>query len=433
MRTDAMLPLRGLQTLPTRAPTRVDGGRAGNGVTAQEDGEFARTLRGASESATVVEISSAAASLLESGLAAAQAPAQGAEPTPAIVTEAEEAFEPEIFGDDSDERVEDASRIGLNGSADDLADDVARYGAAEHFGKDGVFQVYGAEPADIGGDQKTPAELAQEERAEESTPGGELTADEQQMVAELRTRDAEVRSHESAHMAAGGGLTGGMSLSYQLGPDGKRYAVGGEVSIDASPGNTPEETVLKAQRVRAAALAPAEPSAQDRSVAARAGQMEADARGQLRLQRAAELRDTMRGLQPGEESDGFPPKTLTLGEVEGLEPEPKDNVVELQTAPPPVEVPEEPAVDPAVEAAIEPRGDAVDLMAIFEKITGGDDGVIEDAEVAGDETGRRLGGRLSGFEGGSAADAQLSGMTSSLETAYRAVQNPQAQAYDLVA
>lgn len=427
MRTNAMLPLRGLQTLPTHAASRADAGRAGNAGAADEEGEFARALRGAQDQGAVVELSSAAASLLESGLAASSSAAESAP----VIAEAEEAFEPEIFGDESDERVEDASRIGLNATAGDLGEDVARYGAAEHFGKDGVFQVYGAEPEGVGGDQQSPAELAQEERANEATPGGELTPDEQQVVAELRTRDAEVRSHESAHMAAGGGLTGGMSLSYQLGPDGKRYAVGGEVSIDASPGKTPEETVLKAQRIRAAALAPAEPSAQDRSVAARAGQMEADARGQLRLQRAAELQDTMQGLQPGEESDGFPPETLTLGEVKGLVPEIKDNVVELQTAPPPVEPPAAP--DPSVEAALEPRGEAVDLMAIFEKITGGGEGLIQEAEVAGDETDRRLGGRLSGFDGGSAAEAQMSGMTATLETAYRAVQSPQAQAYDLVA
>jgi hypothetical protein len=344
--------------------------------------------------------------------------------------QAEPEFEPEIFGDESDERVEDASKIGLNASADDLGDSgVARYGAAEDFGKDGVFQVYGAEPEGVGADRMDPAEQAQEERAEGATPGGELTPDEQQVVNELRSRDAQVRSYEAAHMAAGGGLTGGATFSYQVGPDGKRYAVGGEVSIDASPGNSPEETVLKAQRIRAAALAPADPSAQDRAVAARAGQMEADARGQLRVQRAAELQETLQGLQPGEKSDGIPPETVTLGEVEGLEPD--NNVVEL-TPVEPTPAAEAPA-DPAVEAALEPRGEAVDLMAIFEQITGGEDGVIEDADVAGDETGRRLGGRLSGFDGGTAADAQLIGMTATLEDAFRAVQDPQTQAYDLVA
>lgn len=426
MRTDAMLPLRGLQTLPTSSAGRVDAARAGNAVGQQDESDFARALRSAEDPGVVVGISPAAASILEG------APVPGAEQPATSEGLIDPDFEPEIFGDDPDERVEDASKIGLNGSADDLGESgVERFGAAEDFGKDGVFQVYGAEPEGVGQDQQSPAEQAQEERAKEATPGGELTPDEMRAVNELRVRDAEVRSHEAAHMAAGGGLTGGMSLSYQVGPDGKRYAIGGEVSIDASPGNTPEETVLKAQRIRAAALAPAEPSAQDRAVAPRAGQMEADARGQLRLQRAAELRDTMQGLQPGEQSDGIPPETLTLGEVEGLEQETESNVVELPQPAPVTPVEETP--DPAVEAALEPRGASVDLMAIFEKITGGEDGIFEDADVAGDETDRRLGGRLSGFDGGSAADAQLIGVTNTLEDAYRAVQDPQRQAYDLVA
>jgi hypothetical protein len=401
---------------------RGDAARDGATGTPQEDSSFARSLHGATHAGTVVEISSAAASLLEGKHSAvSQADVVGSSIDP--------AFEPEIFGDDADERVDDASKLGLTRSAGDLGDEsTPRYGAAEDFGKDGVFQVYGAAPTNPTDEAPNPAEQAQAERIEEASPGGDLTPDEEKIVSELRSRDAEVRSHESAHMAAGGGLTSGMSLSYQVGPDGKRYAVGGEVSIDASPGNTPEETVLKAQRIRAAALAPAEPSAQDRSVAARAGQMETDARGKLRLQRAAELRDTLQGLQPGEESDGFPPKTVTLGEVEGLEPESStaSNVIPLQPV-------GQETTDPTVEAALEPRGDSVDLMAIFEKITGGEDGIIQEPETTGDETDRRLGGRLSGFNGGSAADAQLSGMTASLEGAYRAVQDMQSQAYDLVA
>jgi hypothetical protein len=55
--------------------------------------------------------------------------------------------------------------------------------------------------------------------------------------------------------------------------------VGGEVSIDTSsvPGD-PEATMQKARDVRRAALAPASPSAQDQMVAAKAAQMEAEAR-----------------------------------------------------------------------------------------------------------------------------------------------------------
>lgn len=106
-----------------------------------------------------------------------------------------------------------------------------------------------------------------------------LSEAEQRQVAELAERDREVRAHEMAHVAAGAGLvTRGASYTYQTGPDGQRYAIGGEVGIDTSPGRSPEETLAKAARIRAAALAPAEPSGQDRQVAAQASRMAGDAR-----------------------------------------------------------------------------------------------------------------------------------------------------------
>jgi hypothetical protein len=109
-----------------------------------------------------------------------------------------------------------------------------------------------------------------------------LSVEQQRQVEKLREIDRKVRAHEQAHIAAGGDLVrGGANFSYQLGPDDKRYAVSGEVSIDASPGRTPEETIPKAQRIREAALAPAEPSAQDRNVASAASRMEADAQLEL--------------------------------------------------------------------------------------------------------------------------------------------------------
>ena len=80
-------------------------------------------------------------------------------------------------------------------------------------------------------------------------------------------------------MAAGGGhVNGGAGYTYQKGPDGRQYAIGGHVSIDASsvPGD-PEASREKAQQVRRAALAPGEPSGQDRQVAARAAAQEARA------------------------------------------------------------------------------------------------------------------------------------------------------------
>jgi hypothetical protein len=100
-------------------------------------------------------------------------------------------------------------------------------------------------------------------------------------VRDLKKRDAEVKAHEQAHMAAGGGLVqGAASYTYEKGPDGAMYAVGGEVKIDTSPARTPQQTIRKAQQIRRAALAPAQPSATDRAVAAAASQMEAQARAE---------------------------------------------------------------------------------------------------------------------------------------------------------
>jgi len=117
-----------------------------------------------------------------------------------------------------------------------------------------------------------------------------LNEEEQAMVVKLKSREAEVRAHEQAHLSASGGFArGGAAFSYQKGPDGQRYAVGGHVSIDASPvKGDPSATLAKAAVVRAAALAPADPSGQDQSVAASATRMATNARAQLAEQARAE-------------------------------------------------------------------------------------------------------------------------------------------------
>ncbi|MCH7575664.1 MAG: catalase [Candidatus Marinimicrobia bacterium] len=121
----------------------------------------------------------------------------------------------------------------------------------------------------------------------------ELTPEEKQRVAELKAIDQRVRAHEQAHLSAAGGLArSGPSFSYITGPDGRRYAVGGEVQIDTSGvPNDPEATISKAQNIRRAALAPANPSSQDRNVAARATQLEFEARAELAQERVEETRE----------------------------------------------------------------------------------------------------------------------------------------------
>ncbi|MFP4547449.1 MAG: putative metalloprotease CJM1_0395 family protein [Fidelibacterota bacterium] len=97
----------------------------------------------------------------------------------------------------------------------------------------------------------------------------ELSDEEKKIIQELKARDREVRIHEQQHQAAAGQYARGMSFEYQVGPDNKRYAVGGQVNLDTSeiPGE-PEKTIEKMKQIKRAALAPAQPSAKDRQVAA---------------------------------------------------------------------------------------------------------------------------------------------------------------------
>lgn len=117
---------------------------------------------------------------------------------------------------------------------------------------------------------------------------GELSLEEQRMVTELQAADTNVRAHEAAHMAAGGGLTSPASYTYERGPDNKMYAVAGEVGISTGEGNTPQESLNKAQTIRRAALAPADPSPQDLKVAAQAASMEMSARAQIMQEKMAQ-------------------------------------------------------------------------------------------------------------------------------------------------
>ncbi len=110
-------------------------------------------------------------------------------------------------------------------------------------------------------------------------------------TAKLKARDAQIRAHEQAHVAAAGGLaTAGPKFTFQRDPDGKLYVVGGEVNSETSPvPGDAEATIRKAQTIREAALAPANPSAQDRAVAASTTPMEAAARRELQHEQTERL------------------------------------------------------------------------------------------------------------------------------------------------
>lgn len=118
----------------------------------------------------------------------------------------------------------------------------------------------------------------------------ELSDAEKKQIEKLKQNEQKVRAHEMAHLAAGAGLTiGGARYSYSTGPDGKRYITGGEVSIDMSTSSDPSATIRKMESVKRAALAPADPSPQDRSVAQSASRIQAKARQELSRQRVEEM------------------------------------------------------------------------------------------------------------------------------------------------
>lgn len=139
-----------------------------------------------------------------------------------------------------------------------------------------------SESAEAGAAPKTPATANGQDAAQSKLT---LSAEALALIGKLKARDTQVRQHEAAHLAAAGGqATSGASYTYQKGPDGVSYAIGGEVGIDLSPGRTPSETIARARQVQAAALAPADPSGQDVAVAAKAQQMEQKAQADLAQQ-----------------------------------------------------------------------------------------------------------------------------------------------------
>ncbi len=101
------------------------------------------------------------------------------------------------------------------------------------------------------------------------------------VIQKLKLREKQVIAHEMAHKAVGGRYTGAVYYIYTRGPDGKYYITGGEVSIDVSEEPYPEDTIRKMQIVRAAALAPVDPSPQDLQVAQIATIKEIKARQEL--------------------------------------------------------------------------------------------------------------------------------------------------------
>lgn len=148
------------------------------------------------------------------------------------------------------------------------------------------------------------------ESPESTTPKDSVTLSaEAREIEKLAQRDREVRAHEAAHAAVGGRYAGPPSLTYKKGPDGKSYAISGEVSISVvAVHDDPQATLQKAEVIRAAALAPMQPSSQDMRVAARAAAMATQARAELATQ-------DLNGMDGTSEPDAQEASTPVSGEA----------------------------------------------------------------------------------------------------------------------
>jgi hypothetical protein len=138
----------------------------------------------------------------------------------------------------------------------------------------------------------------------ENAESAQLTQEEQAEVRELQKRDREVHAHEAAHRAAAGSLASGGNYTYTRGPDGRSYAVGGEVSIRMPSTDDPRERVRLAETVRRAALAPADPSPQDRQVAANASAMAAQARSEVQAVQREQMTENLDKAAQSGNDDG---------------------------------------------------------------------------------------------------------------------------------
>lgn len=144
---------------------------------------------------------------------------------------------------------------------------------------------------DTRGSTETAQQAQEEEKKVEERKEQQQQRDDRQQIEELAARDREVRAHEQAHAAVGGQYAGSPNYTYQRGPDGVNYAIGGEVPISLpSGGGDPQQTLAAAEQVQRAALAPADPSPQDRRVAAAAASTAQEARQQISEQRFEEQR-----------------------------------------------------------------------------------------------------------------------------------------------
>lgn len=217
---------------------------------------------------------------------------------------------PQATGIDKSTRVAGQSQdnlVNIATSSTQNASENQQYSHQRHIALQGYLslgqeqeQEQGAEKSQAQGQSQVQGQETQT-KGQESKPsssqtpkgidGQELTEEEQQKVKEMKERHEEVRVHENAHKSAGGQYAAAPTYTYETGPDGKRYITDGEVSIDIGEEKDPQATIEKMQIVKRAAMAPAEPSGQDRKVYQDANQKEAAARQELAEDKKEEAKE----------------------------------------------------------------------------------------------------------------------------------------------
>ena len=215
---------------------------------------------------------------------------------------------PQVTGIDKSTRVAGQSQdnlVNIATSSTQNASENQQYSHQRHIALQGYLslgqeQEQGAEKSQAQGQgqvhgQETQTKGQESKPSSSQTPKGidgqELTEEEQQKVKEMKERHEEVRVHENAHKSAGGQYAAAPTYTYETGPDGKRYITDGEVSIDIGEEKDPQATIEKMQVVKRAAMAPAEPSGQDRKVYQEANQKEAAARQELAEDKKEEAKE----------------------------------------------------------------------------------------------------------------------------------------------
>lgn len=132
------------------------------------------------------------------------------------------------------------------------------------------------------GSQYGPSARLRSDTENPGGPGGAVSANpddmsesDRELLQRLKQRDAMVRRHENSHMMAAGGQAAGMpTYTYQTGPDGRNYAIGGSVDISIMTTGDHEADARRAGKAARAAMAAGEPSAADMETAAKASSMQ---------------------------------------------------------------------------------------------------------------------------------------------------------------